>query len=114
MLCHSNIKSYFVGTYYNQRVHKILICNHRNSFYEEMCKELSDSFYCMPFLLNDRFTKDSSDSAGKKKQLTITYCEERSSGRLRNFSEMINMIFSQLCKKVVSLTTNIQQNFFII
>ena len=50
----------------------------------------------MSFLLGDMFTKDSLDSTGKKKQLTITYCEERSSGRLRKFSEMINMIFSQL------------------
>ena len=50
----------------------------------------------MSFLLGDMFTKDSLDSTEKKKQLTITYCEERSSGRLRKFSEMINMIFSQL------------------
>ena len=62
--------------------------------------------------MGDRFTKDSQDSAGKKKkQLTITYCEERSSGRLRNFTEMI---FSQLCRRFVSLTTNFQQNFLII
>ena len=46
---------------------KILICNHSNSFYKEISKELSDSFNCMPFLLGDRFTKDSLDSAGKKK-----------------------------------------------
>ena len=89
----------------------------QQQFYEEIRKESSDSFYCMPLLLCDRFTKDSLDSAGKKKtkqQLTITYCEERSSGRLRNFSEMINMIFSLLCNRVVSLTTNFQQNFLLI
>ena len=108
------MKSYVVGTHYNHLVHKILICNHSNSFYGEICKEFSNSFYCMPFLLADRFTKDSPDSVGKKKQLTITYCEERSSGRLRNFSDMINMIFFQVCKRVVSLTTNFQQKFLII
>ena len=86
----------------NHLVDKILIGNHNNSFYEEISKELSNSFYCMPFLLGDMFTKDSLDSAGKKKQLTITYCEDRSSGRLRKFSETINMIISQVCKRVVS------------
>ena len=73
------MKSYVVGTHYNHLFDNILVCNHINSFYEEKNKELSDSFYCMAFLLDDRFTKDSLDSAGKKKQLTITYCEERSS-----------------------------------
>ena len=86
----------------------------QQQFYEEISKVLSDSFYCMSFLLGDRFTKDLPDSAGKKKQLTITYCDERSSGRLRNFSEMIYMIFSQLCKRVVRLTTHFQPNFLII
>ena len=60
------MKRYVVGTHYNHRLHKILICNHSNRFYEEIRKELSDSFYCMPFLLGDRFTKGSLDSAGKK------------------------------------------------
>ena len=60
------MKSYVVGTHYNHLFDKILICNHSNSFfYEEMSKELSDSFYCMPFLLGGRSTKDSLDSAGK-------------------------------------------------
>ena len=68
----------------------------------------------MPFLLGDMFTKDSPDSARKKNQMAITNCEERSSGRLRNFSEMINMVFSQVCKRVVRLTTNFQQNFLIL
>ena len=40
----------------------------QQQFYEEISKELSDSFYCMPFLLSDRFTKDSPDSAGKQKK----------------------------------------------
>ena len=39
----------------------------------------------------------------RKNQLTITYSEERYSGRLRKFSEIINMIFSQVCKRIVSL-----------
>ena len=60
------MKSYFLGTHYNHLFDKILICNHSNSFYEEIRKELSDSFYCMPFLLGDKFTKDSLNSAGKK------------------------------------------------
>ena len=60
------MKSYVVGTHYNHLFDKILICHHSTVFYEEISKELSDSFYCMPFLLGDRFTKDSLDSAGKK------------------------------------------------
>ena len=60
------MKSYVVGTHYNPLFDKILICNHGNSFYEEISEELSDSFYCMQFLLGDRFTKDSLDSEGKK------------------------------------------------
>ena len=60
------MKSYVVGTHYNHLVHKILICYRNISFYEEISKELYDSFYCRPFLLGDRFTKDSPDSAGKK------------------------------------------------
>ena len=91
-----------MGTQYNHLVDKILICIHSKSFNAEISKELSNSFYCMPFILADRFTKDSLDSAGKKKALTITYCEDRSSGRLRIFSERTNMIFSQVCKRVVS------------
>ena len=47
------MKSYVVGTHYNHLVDKILICY---------------DFYWMPFLLGDRFSKDSLDSAGKKKQ----------------------------------------------
>ena len=61
------MKSYVVGTHnYNHLLNTILICNHSNSFYEEISKELSDSFYCLPFLLGERLTKDSLDSAGKK------------------------------------------------
>ena len=86
-----------MGTHYNHFFDKTLICNHSNSFYEEISKELADTFSCIPFLLGVRFTKDSLDSAGKKKQLTITYCEERSSGRLRLFSEMVNKVCSQVC-----------------
>ena len=56
-----------MGTHYNKLFDKILICNHINSFYEKISKNLSDSFDCMSFLLGDRFTKDSLDSAGKKK-----------------------------------------------
>ena len=67
------MKSCVVGTHYNHLVDKILICYNSNSFYEDISKELSESFYCMPFLSGDRCTKDSLDSAGKKKQLTITY-----------------------------------------
>ena len=54
-------------------------------FYGEISKEYSDSLYCMSFLLDDRFTKDSQDSAGKKKQLIITYCEERYLGEFKKF-----------------------------
>ena len=60
------MNSYVVGNHYNQLFDKILISNHSNSFYEEMSKELSDSFYCMSLLLGGRVTKDSLDSAGKK------------------------------------------------
>ena len=62
------MKKYVVGTqdHSNHLFDKNLICNHSNSFYEEISKELSDNFYCMPFLLGGRFTKDSLDSAGKK------------------------------------------------
>ena len=63
------MKSYAVGTqdHYYYLFDKILICNHSNSFfYKEISKELSDSFYCIPFLLGGSFTKDSLDSAGKK------------------------------------------------
>ena len=70
----------FLVINYNHLVDEILICTHSNSFYEEISKEFSDSFYCMPFLLHDAcsctFTKDSHDSAGKEKQLTIICCEE--------------------------------------
>ena len=72
-----NEKLYVVGTQYNHVVDKILICNHSNSFNAEISKKLSYSFYCMPFLLAVRLTKDSLDSAGKKQKLTIAYCEER-------------------------------------
>ena len=47
-------------------VDKILICNHSSSFYEKLSKEICDIYYCMPFLLGDRLTKDSLESAGKK------------------------------------------------
>ena len=61
------MKCYVVGTHYNNHLFdKILICNHSNIFYEEISKELPDSFYCMLFLLGGRFTKDSLDSARKK------------------------------------------------
>ena len=49
------MKSYVVGIHYNHLFDKILICNRSNSFYEEISKELSDSFYCVPFLLADRY-----------------------------------------------------------
>ena len=62
------MKSYVVGTHYNHLIDKNLICYHSNSFYGEISKEFSDSFYWMSFLEGDRFTKDSLDSAGKKKQ----------------------------------------------
>ena len=62
---------FFMKSYVVYIVDKILICNHSSSFYE---KEISDSDFCMPFLLGDRFKKDSLESAGKK-QLTVTYCE---------------------------------------
>ena len=54
------MKSYVVGTHYNHIVDKILICYYSNSFYGEISKEFSDSFLWMPFLLGNRFTKDSS------------------------------------------------------
>ena len=81
------MKNYAVGTqdHYYYLFDKILICNSRNSFYEEISKELSDSFYCMPFLLGGRFTKRFTGLSSKEKQLTVTYCEERSLGRLTNF-----------------------------
>ena len=62
------MKSYVVGTHYNHPIDKILICYHSNSIYGKISKEFSKSFYWMPFLLGDRFTKDSLESAGKKKQ----------------------------------------------
>ena len=52
------MKNYVVSTHYNHLVDKILIGNHSNSFYEEIRKDSSGSFFCMPFLLGDRFTKD--------------------------------------------------------
>ena len=80
------MKSYVVGTHYNHLVDKIQICYHINSFFGEISKEFSESFYWMPFLLGDRFIKDSLDIAGKKKQTDhINYCEEKSWGILRNF-----------------------------
>ena len=51
------MKCYVEGTHYNHLFVKILICNHSNSFYEEISKNLFDSFYCMSFLLDDWFTK---------------------------------------------------------
>ena len=59
------MKDYVVVIHYNHIVNEILIFTHSNSFYEEISKEFSDSFYCMPFLLGDRFTKDPQDSKGK-------------------------------------------------
>ena len=52
-------------------------------FYDEIGKELSDSFCCTPFLLGNMFTKDSQER--KKKQLTIIYCEEIIEGDLRKY-----------------------------
>ena len=70
------MKSYVVGTHYNHLADEMLICTNSHSFfYEEISKAFPDSFYCVPFLLGDGFTKDSQDSPGKK-QLTIIYCEE--------------------------------------
>ena len=60
-------KSYVVGTHYNHLDDEILICTHSNNLCEEISKELSDSLYCMPFILGDRFTKDLQDYSGKKK-----------------------------------------------
>ena len=76
-------KRYVVGTHYNQLDGKILICNHSNSFYEEISKQNSDSFYCMSFLLGNRFTKDSPTQQERKKQLAITFCEEIIQGDLQ-------------------------------
>ena len=53
------MKSYLVGTHYKHLVDEILICTHSNSLCEEISKEFSNNFYCMPFILGDRFTKES-------------------------------------------------------
>ena len=68
------MKSYVVGTHYNQLIYKNM--QPQQQFHEEISKYFSDRFYYMQFLLGDRFTKDSPNSAGKKKQLSITYCVE--------------------------------------
>ena len=68
---------------------------------------------CLSFLLGDRCPKDSPLLTKKKKQLTLTYCEgvysKQSSRILRHFSEMISIIFSQVCRRAVRLTTDSQQ-----
>ena len=61
------MKSYVVGTHYNHIVDKILICYHSNSFYGEIKAKNSDSFLWMPFLLGNRFTKDSSQTQQERK-----------------------------------------------
>ena len=57
------MKTYVVGTHCNHIVDKILICYHNNSFYGEISKE----FLWMPFLLGNRFTKDSSQTQQERK-----------------------------------------------
>ena len=78
------MKCYVEGTHYNHLFVKILICNHSNSFYEEISKNLFDSFYCMPFLLDDwlqRFT----GLSRKEKQRDHNLLSRKIYGKIKNF-----------------------------
>ena len=62
------MKSFLVGTHCCH-LFDILNSNMQSQqpfFMRTKSKELSDSFYCMLFLLSNRFTKYSLDSTGKK------------------------------------------------
>ena len=82
---------------------KILLFNHSNSFcffvfyIKKISKELSDSFYCMPFLLGDPKVKE---------KLTVTYCKERSSGRLIFFQKWL-ACFLDSCELINEFSTKL-------
>ena len=83
---------------------KILLFNHSNSFCffcllykKKISKELSKSFYCMPFLLGDSKVKE---------RLTVTYCKERSSGRLIFFQKWL-ACFLDSCELIHEFSTKL-------
>ena len=69
---------------------KILICNHSNSFYEEISKELSDSFYCVPFLLGNRY---------HYANMSVQYTAIFHGCKNDNFHMIFFLYFSYFCSK---------------